>query len=239
MFGPLQAMKSESVLVRGERSVRGSGRPEAIWRLPVYFRLLVILAVALLFSVVGTWTASQFSLQIFPHRGPLFDAMLLLTVLAYILLMAIPFMPGIELGLGLILLLGAKGAVLAYVCTLIALSISFFVGRVVPPRLVCRFFHWLHLNSARSLIAELEPLGYQGRLALLYERAPSRFTPFLLEHRYLAIAIAVNIPGNALIGGGGGIGLIAGMSMIVKFRAYIAVLAMAIAPLPLTLALYG
>ena len=52
---------------------------------------------------------------------------------------------------------------------------------------------------------------------------------------YLAIAVALNLPGNALFGGGGGIGLITGMSKIVRYKTYIAVLALAIAPLPLTL----
>ena len=90
--------------------------------------------------------ASQVNLQIIPHR----EAMLLLAVIAFIFLMAIPFMPAIEVGLGLMLLMGSTGAVLAYVCTLIALSFSFVIGRIVPPRLVCRFFRWLHLSRRAS-----------------------------------------------------------------------------------------
>ncbi len=57
--------------------------------------------------------------------------------------------------------------------------------------------------------------------------------PFPLNHRHIAIAVASNLAGNALIGRGGGIGLVAGMSKIIKFHAYIAVAAVAIAPLPL------
>ena len=57
--------------------------------------------------------------------------------------------------------------------------------------------------------------------------------PFLLDHRYLTIAALLNLPGNALIGGGGGIGLIAGMSKIIPFYCYVLVTAVAVAPVPL------
>ncbi len=228
-------MRPGDIILRGEKSTEAAGAPEARRRLPLYLKLIAILAAVLLLSAGGNWLADQINMQIFPHR----EAMLMLAVIAYVLLMAIPFMPAIEVGLGLMLLMGSTGAVLAYLCTLIALSISFFIGRVLPPRLVCRFFHWLHLFKACELIAELAPLTHQERLKLLHAKAPSKLTPFLLRHRYLAIAIALNLPGNALIGGGGGIGFIAGMSMLVKFRAYIVVLAVAIAPLPLSFVLFG
>ena len=179
--------------------------------------------------------ANQVNMQILLNR----EAMILLAVIAYTLLMVIPFTPAIEVGIGLMVFMGSTGAVVAYVCTLIALSISFFIGRLVPPRIICRLFRWLHLIRASELIAELEPLRHQERLERLHAKAPSRLTPFLLRHRYLAIAIALNLPGNALIGGGGGIGLMTGMSRIVRYQTYIAVLALAVAPLPLTFILYA
>jgi len=43
----------------------------------------------------------------------------------------------------------------------------------------------------------------------------------------------LNPPGNALIGGGGGIGLIAGMSRLYPFPKYILLASIAITPLPL------
>lgn len=207
--------------------------------LPLYLKLLLILAIILILSASGNWVANQINFQIFPRHEPMLHAILLGGVVIYILLLAIPFMPGIELGLGLMLLMGAKGAALVYLCTLIALSISFFIGRVVPAQVVCRLFRWLHLSKTSELVAELQPLDYGKRLELLYRKAPTKLVPFLLNHRHIAIAVALNLPGNALIGGGGGIGLIAGMSKIIKFRAYIAVVAVAIAPLPLWFYLHG
>ena len=158
---------------------------------------------------------------------------LLGTIVLYVLLMTIPFMPGIEIGLALMLMLGSKGALLVYLCTLVALSISFAVGRMISPHLVCRLLDWFYLRKASSLVRQLEPLSPQQRLELLNKKAPARIAPFLLRHRYLTIAVALNLPGNSLVGGGGGIGLVVGMSRIIPFQAYAALLAMAVAPVPL------
>ena len=42
-------------------------------------------------------------------------------------------MPGIEIGVMLMAMLGIGGIVLAYLCTVLALSLSFLLGRLVPP----------------------------------------------------------------------------------------------------------
>jgi hypothetical protein len=232
-------MKTGLPHLPSDKSVIASGARVARARLPMYFKLLLVVAIALLLTAGGNWLAGQVNFQMFPRHGPMLEVILLAAVVVYIVLMATPFMPGIELGLGLMLLMGSKGAALVYLCTLTALSISFCIGRSVPPRLVYRFFRWLHLFRASELIAELEHLGHKERLELLHRKAPSRVAPFLLKHRHLAIAVALNLPGNAVIGGGGGIGLIAGMSKIVTFRVYIALLAVAVAPVPLWFYLNG
>jgi len=204
-----------------------------------YAKIAFVLVVLVLLNVFGTWLSHQINFQLFPRHDSLLHAMVLGSVLLYIISMAIPFMPGIEIGLALMLLLGGKGALLVYFCTLLALSISFIVGRTAPPHLIYRFLDWLHLYKASALVRQLEPLDQKSRLKLLHEKAPSRIAPFLLNHRYLTIAIALNMPGNALIGGGGGIGLITGMSNLISFHTYVIVLAMAIAPVPLFFLLQG
>lgn len=204
-----------------------------------YLKIVCVLAVVAALNIVGTWLSHQVNFQLFPRHDSMLHAMVLGSVLFYVLLMAIPFMPGVEIGLALMLLLGGKGALLVYLCTLLALSISFIVGRTIPAHLIYRFLEWLHLLRAGALVRQLEPLDQQGRLKLLHDKAPSRIAPFLLKHRYLTIAIALNLPGNALIGGGGGICLIAGMSKIISFHGYVIVLAIAIAPVPLFFLLQG
>lgn len=198
-----------------------------------YLKIALFLLIVLALNISGTWLTNQINFQLFPRHEPILHGILLGTIVLYVLLMTIPFMPGIEIGLALMLMLGSKGALLVYLCTLAALSISFAVGRMIPPHLVCRLLDWFHLRKASALVRQLEPLSQQQRLELLNKKAPARIAPFLLRHRYLTIAVALNLPGNSLVGGGGGIGLVVGMSRIIPFQAYAALLAMAVAPVPL------
>ena len=80
---------------------------------------------------------------------------------------------------------------------------------------------------------QLEPLNSEEKLDFLLSTAPSKAIPYLLKHRYLMIAVTLNLPGNVLIGGGGGIGLIAGMSRLCPFPKYILFVSLAITPLPI------
>lgn len=72
------------------------------------------------------------------------------SAILYIVLMALPFMPGIEVGLTLMALLGVGGILLVYLCTVLALSLSFLAGRLLPPRFVARALGWLRLERARN-----------------------------------------------------------------------------------------
>ena len=204
-----------------------------------FLKLMVILIIIVALNMGGTWLSHLIDFQLFPRHEPMLHAIVLVAVILYIVLMATPFMPGIEIGLALMMLLGNKGAILVYLCTLAALSVSFAIGRKIPSRFIGLLLNWLHLYKASALVRQLESLNQQERLEFLSEKAPSRIAPFLLRHRYLAIAVVVNLPGNALIGGGGGIGLVAGMSKIIPFHGYLMVLAIAIAPVPLWFFLQG
>ena len=147
------------------------------------------------------------------------------SILAYVLWMAMPFVPGIELGLALMVMLGPKGVVLVYLCTLLSLSLSFAIGRLIPLKVFSLLLGWLHLQKAQNLVLQLEPLNSEEKLDFLLSTAPSKAIPYLLKHRYL--------PGKVLIGGGGGIGLIAGMSRLCPFPKYILFVSLAITPLPI------
>jgi hypothetical protein len=183
----------------------------------------------------GSVVVEQINFQFWPEHERLMITVLWFAIVFYILWMGLPFVPGIELGLALMVLLGTRGVVLVYLCTLLSLSLSFTVGRLIPLNSFARFLGWLHLYKARDLILQLEPLNSEEKLDFLLRSAPSRVIPFLLKHRYLMIAIALNLPGNALIGGGGGIGLISGMSRLYPSPKYILLVSLAIMPLPLLL----
>ena len=154
---------------------------------------------------------------------------------AYVAAMALPFVPGIEIGLALMLLFGGKGIALAYVCTQLALALSFLCGRLLPMRCIAAFFRATGQTRALGLVEELSRVVPANRLEFIARRSPGRGTRALLRHRYLALAVGLNLPGNALIGGAGGIGLIAGMSGILSFPRYVLTIAAATTPLPLTM----
>jgi hypothetical protein len=201
--------------------------------------LAALLAAILLLNLAGTWLGHLVNFQLFPRHDSMLHAALLIVIGIYIVLMAAPFMPGMEVGLAVMVLLGSKSALLIYLSTLVALSISYMIGRFFPLQLVHRLLKWLYLTRASELISELEPLDQPRRLKLLYAKAPARFAPFLLNHRYATIAVALNLPGNALIGGGGGIGLVVGMSRLIPFHKYLLVISVAVAPVPLCLYFQG
>ena len=76
-------------------------------------------------------------------------------------------------------------------------------------------------------------LPVKQRLPFLLDKAPPGIAPLMLRHRYLAIAMLINLPGNMLIGGGGGIALVAGMTRLFPWPAFLLTIAIAVAPVPL------
>jgi len=155
---------------------------------------------------------------------------LALLLLTYIVFMAIPFMPGIEVGLIVMLTGGLEGIVTVYVAT-----VSYLVGSLIPGRSLAGFLGWLGLKRAETLVHEIEGMKPSERMAYLTRGAPGRLIPFLLKHRYLAIAALLNMPGNAALGGGGGIGMIAGLSGLFPFLRFLAPVALAVSPIPIVL----
>ena len=154
-------------------------------------------------------------------------------------LMAIPFIPGMEISLALLAAFGHQVAVLIYAATVAALAISYLIGRLVPVRLIAKLFESLGQQRSMNFVHRLEPLSAEQRLETLIAHAPKRFVPTLLKYRYIAIAVALNVPGNAVIGGGGGIALLAGISGLFTFPRYLAIISLAVIPVPLTVWLLG
>ena len=165
-----------------------------------FLKISLIVGFLVLVNYGGSLVIEQINFQVWPEHERLMITVLWFAIVVYVLWMALPFVPGIELGLALMVLLGTRGVVLVYVCTLLSLSLSFTIGRLIPLNSFARFLGWLHLHKARDLVLQLEPLNSEEKLDFLLKSAPSRIIPFLVKHRYLMIAIALNLPGNALIG---------------------------------------
>lgn len=161
--------------------------------------------------------------------------LILAVIICYIILLAIPFMPGVEVGLSLIAFLGPKIIFLVYVSTIFALVVAYAAGRFIPVRHCASAFGFVGLTRAQELMNRLAPLTAEQRLAYLTENATKGVLPFLLRHRFIALAAAINLPGNVLIGGGGGIAMLAGMSGIFPFPMYLLTIALAVGPVPLVI----
>ena len=125
------------------------------------------------------------------------------------------------------------------VATVVALGLACLIGKILPVGLLATFFGSLGLQRAKGLVERLEPLGPEQRLGVLVDHAPKKIVPILLKHRYIAIIVALNIPGNAIIGGGGGIALLAGMSGLFTVPRFLLTVAIAALPVPLFVMITG
>lgn len=204
---------------------------------PRWLRIVCVVAfygvLVYLGHVASEWALDYLEMDLRPAKQAMIHQVVLATAVLYVLLLALPFMPGIEIGLGLMIMLGPDICLLVYLSTITALTLSFAVGRLVPISMIVATFDWMGLTRARDMAAQLAPLSAASRLNFLLSRLPARFLSFLLCHRYVALAIVLNLPGNAFIGGGGGIALVAGMSRLFSFPIFLLVVALAVAPFPL------
>jgi hypothetical protein len=208
-----------------------------------WLRILCVIAFYALLVYAGQiasdWALDRLEIDLRPSKQAMFHHMVMTAAALYILLLALPFMPGIEIGLGLMVMLGPQICLLVYLSTVIALILAFAVGRLVPTQRIAAAFGWLGLKRAHDMVAQIDPMPADERLAFLMSNVPTRFLSFLLRHRYIALALALNVPGNAFIGGGGGIALAAGMSRLFSFPAYFITVALAVSPFPIFFYLTG
>ena len=216
----------------GSGSESGRG---ATWGVTL-FKFSLVAAVIVLLNVGASWAIARIEMQVWPSHLEVVDRVVLAGVIVYMILMVLPFVPGVELGLAFMMLLGPKGVVLIYICTLIALAVSFGLGRFFPAQFVASFLRWLHLTRAEALLRNFDATAPERRLEFLVEHAPTRTVSTLLKRRYLLLALLFNLPGNSVIGGGGGIAMMAGMCRLYSFPKYLLLIAIAILPGPLLVA---
>jgi hypothetical protein len=173
-----------------------------------------------------------------PAHGASLRWIIAATIVVYAVAMAVPFVPAAEIGLTLLLLFGPQVALLVYLSTILALMLPYLIGRAVPPDLCARALGFFGLRRASDLAQRLAALDANARLKLLLAQAPAPFIPALLRHRYLALAIVLNLPGNTLLGGGAGIALCAGICGLYPSRGFVVAVAIAVAPMPIAFALF-
>lgn len=210
---------------------------------PRWGRLLLLMGMLICLYLLGRQVAEmivhQFGFHLWPSTELVMHRLIMTATLFYIVLMAIPFMPAMEIGLTMILFFGPQICFLIYTSTVLALCLSYLAGRIIPSSIWARCFAFFGMTRAKSLMDRLMPLSADERLLFLIQSAPNRIAPVLLRHRFLALAVVLNLPGNMLVGGGGGIGLIAGITGLFPAWRYLLAVAVAVAPVPLIVALTG
>jgi len=196
--------------------------------------LIALLALALHFVFV--WAEGWIMRNEYGWAMP---GILLIALVIYAVLIAIPFVPGVEIGLSVLAAGGAGIAPLVWLATASGLSLAFVAGCTVPIAWLRRVLTDLHLLRAAQLVARFEALPRKGRVAFVHSLLPRKYCGWIVKYRYLNLAVLINIPGNSVIGGGGGIAFVSGLSG--TFRAPLAMLtiALATAPVPLAVWLFG
>lgn len=172
-------------------------------------------------------------------ESPAMWGVMVALLLVYVFASAIPFVPGAEIGLGMMLMLGAKVALVVYLCMILALSLAFLAGRLVPATCFARGFRFFGMDRAAVLVLRSDALGYAERTEFLEAHLPQRVVPLLLRYRYLTLALLLNVPGNTLLGGGGGLSFTAGASRVFGVLPFLVTILLAVAPVPLIVVLSG
>jgi len=214
-------------------------KPQGLTLLDLILRIGILIGLI----VLGTWGVHMIrdalDLQIRPDNEQQVHKAIMIGTVAYVGLLAMPFVPGAEIGIALLAGFGAAIAPLIYVCTVASLMLAFTIGRFLPITALERLLRVLRLRRAADLVARAAPLSKDDRVAMLLEGQSKRILPLALRYRYVAMALALNMPGNSIIGGGGGIMIVAGLSGIFTPLATFVTVVIAVSPVPLAVIFLG
>lgn len=194
----------------------------------IALRLVVLVALVWAVHLLLVWANAQAqSGHIGMRRGVLVGLLLV-----YALLVAVPFVPGVEIGLTLMAIEGPWIAPWVYGATVAGLVLAYLAGEAMPLEPLRRALADLRLNRAAALLDRVHPLDKAQRLAVLQARAPRWARPLVSRFRYGLIALLINLPGSAVLGGGGGILFVAGFSRLFLRLPMVATILLAVAPVP-------
>lgn len=215
-------------------------RPRRGWRpsLRLIIVLSVLCGVALGLYFAGHEAIAWVKATIEHTRTP---ATLITLSVVYALLLAIPGVPGLEVGVVIIALFQELGIFVMWGCTVVGLNIAFLLGRRLPRARLEQLLKPKDLDESK--LPDFV-LGETDTITLVLER--NAVGRWLLRRtgrpggwrRYLLIGALLNMPGNFIIGGGGGIGMFAGTSHDLNWAPFLLTTVIAAAIIP-TLALTG
>jgi hypothetical protein len=213
----LNSIKLRAAFMSTQSLIQKLTTPKNLNRIRFYLRLFFICAFLIIFAVwLDYWfrgeigTAKKFAEFVGGQWAP---GILIGGGILYVLLLSLPFVPGVELGIVLMCAFGKEGI-------------------WIESRLQRLGFS----QTCDGQVGEID--GMLDKLSLNQLFCKGRFMSFLSKYRYLAIGVLFNTPGNYLIGGGGGISLACGISHSISWKWFLLTVVLAVSPVPL-LALFG
>jgi hypothetical protein len=231
-----KALKWRAIANAANEGRRAKRHPMVTWKIAKRIALLLLLLLAA--NLAGSYIANFLGERLAGDPALARWGAVALAV-GYTAFLAIPFVPGAEIGMMLLAMHGTSVVLLVYLCTVTGLSISFVAGRLVPLGAIAGFCRFLRLGRLARYVDEIRGMSLDDRLSHLMANAPYRAVPFLLRHRYIALALALNMPGNSVIGGGGGIALLAGSTRLFSITGFLVSVAIAVSPVPLAVYFFG
>ncbi len=210
--------------------------PQRYGAIRLILRLGVIFGIVLLAKLgMDALSAKVTQLESDSAKGAMIG-LIILVLIGYALMLAIPFLPGVEIGIAVLLIQGASAAPYVYLATLTGLSLAFLFGQFVPLDRLSRFCADLYMFRVCALLHTIKTTPLDQRLTTLNDRLPRWLAPVLINYRYVTLGALINLPGNIALGGGGGIMMAAGLSRL--FRTQHTIIAIAIFTLPVPLAVW-
>ncbi len=205
-------------------------------RVRVYLRLIFFLVILIVFALwMDYWISGELGMAkkfVEVLQSQWGWRVLIAGGIIYILLLSLPFVPGVELGVLLMCSFGKEGIVFVYLATIAGLCLAFWIGRLVPK-------NWVRVGLEKIGLSRFDMIQSDGiekiadHLHTGRKFFPARLWPFLVKYRYLAIAVSINLPGNYILGGGGGISLACGTSRSVSWKWFLLTIVLAVSPVPL------
>ena len=196
-------------------------------------RGLILLALILGGNEIIQHVTSWLDLTLMPHTEEMLHRAIMIGLIVYIILMAVPFVPGVEIGLTLLATLGGAIAPLVYLATGVSLMMAYLVGRLLPPEVLQKALIAIGLRRAADFVDRSARMTDDDLRSLLAKPNSPRILRDVLRFRYVALAVAIMAPGNVLLGGGGGIAMMAGLSRLFTPLPFLLTILLAVLPVPL------
>lgn len=181
----------------------------ATWRMK-RVRVLVLVALLVLAVLAVLGSAPDWLLG----RSGTEPSVLLAASVLYAVLLAVPFVPSVEIGLLIMVVFGEVGAISAYLATVIGLNLAYGIGRALS--------HRIDHAAERPYL----PGGIACRVTRFIGDLPQG-SPII------ALALLLNMPANTVLGGGGGIALVYGATRALPWPVFAATVTCATSVIPM------